>query len=201
MKLVLFYFSDPKEKRRLDPFLYAYSTDKELIKRFKETRNMKKFLTTSKEVTKDELFEFTHQYPNYQLKKVTFRTKEEGSNIGTTIDVVCTWDEEKNTVLSSENDFFTNFKDKLFDPYMYSDYVKGILYKLGFFTMYNWLYNGLYLNDSDYYPESQCFEDSTFISGDLSNIKSPINGVKISIDQFQVFMMMYGQTMRSKKEK
>lgn len=190
----MFYFRDPDENRRLEPVLYAYTNKKELYEKFKEVRDMNKFLYTDREITKSQYFDFTHQYPDQQLTETKFTTKDHefpGTEIS--VSMVCTWTEEKTVIIESDESVFRLFKDKVFDPSILNTGIKADLYKFGFFTIYQFLYQNMYiykpLEGSEY---SGIFHKDCF-GGDFQR-PIPIRGVKA--DQFGMFMYLYGGTMK-----
>lgn len=192
MKIYLFYFRDPNENRRLEPVLYAYTNQKELYEKFKEVRDMNKFLCTSREVTKDQYKDFIHQYPDQQLTETKFTTKDaEFPGTEISVNIVCTWSEEKTVIIESDESVLRLFTDKVFDPSILNMKIKTDLYKLGFFTIYQFLYQNMYiykpLEGSEY---SGVFHKDC-LSGDFQR---KIQGVKA--DQFGMFMYLYGGTMK-----
>lgn len=195
MKLHLFYFKDTNDNRKLEPILYAYTNNKEYAERFMEFRDMKKFYHTTRDISKNQYKDFSHQYTNQQLTKTKFKTK---TNDVTTkisyIEIVCTWDEEKNSIISSDETIFTLCKNKMFDPSLLTMELKSDLYKLGFFTIYQQLYNQMYIYEPLVGPEYSGVFNSDGVFGDMNHTSL----VSIEADQLEMFMMLYGGTIKKK---
>jgi len=194
MKIHMFYFRDKNENRRLEPTLYAYTNIDEYARRFKEFRDMDKFLYTKRELTKDQYKDMVRSYPSYQLTKTRLVTKDkEFPTKKTHVDIICTWDEEKNVILESEDSVFQLFKDKVFDPSLFSMQMKTDLYKLGFFTIYQYLYQRMYIFE----PLIGSEYDGVF-NKDIGyeDMYQPVRNANVSADQLGMFMFLFGGTVR-----
>ena len=193
MKIYMFYFKDTNETRSLEPILYAYTNSKEYAERFREFRNMDKFKEVIRNISKYEYVDFSRSYSNQQLTKTQFITKNRDfGNKKTKVEIVCTWEEEKNTILSGDDFIFSLFKDVIFNPSLLSTDIQGMLYKMGFFTMYQYLYQRMYIFEPLEGPEYSgvFFKDS--ISGDFPH---EYNKGDFQIDQLEVFLHLYAGTI------
>ena len=195
MKIYMFYFRDKDVNRRLEPVLYAYTNSKEFAERFKEYRNMDKFICYERELTKEQFKDVTRTHPSQQLTETEFVTKDpEFPTKKMNVSIVCTWDEEKAVILESEDSVFRLFEKQMFDPSMLNMDIKGILYKFGFFTIYQYLYNNMYiynpLEGSEY--TGVFFKDA--IAGDT--IRPVANMQNIHADQLAMFIHLFGGTVK-----
>lgn len=68
-----------RENLQMDPTLYAFTNEKNLMKKFMEQRNKKCFRCLETESSKEEYELLYHQYPMLVLKEIPLRTKDEES--------------------------------------------------------------------------------------------------------------------------
>lgn len=188
MKIFMFFFTDPNPNSKLKPFLYAFTNMEEYKKRFSEYRDMNKFMIVEREIEKSEYKDFCRVHPNQQLTLTKLFTKNDSERGYSHIEIVCTWDEEKNVVIGSDESVFRNAQKVMFDPTILSRDLKICLYELGFFNIYQFLYNGMYI----YEPLDDPEFDGVF-SKDETEIHKPKN---IKIDQLSMFLELYGHTVK-----
>lgn len=194
MKIYMFYFRDNDDNRKLVPFLYAYTNDKSYAERFKEFRNMNKFLCVERDLDKDQYKEFNHQYPSQQLTKTKLMTKDnEFPTKKSFVEMICTWDEEKSVILESEDSVFMLFKDIMFNPSLFSMDIKSALFKIGFFTIYQYLYSNMYIFESLDGAEYMGIFNKDSIAGDF--VRPVINMQDVKADQLAMFLYLYGGTI------
>lgn len=194
--LYIFYLNDKNDNRALEPTLYAYTDKEVLFERFLETRKKSKFSYVTRELTKDQLMMFKSQYSQQQLSVAKFKTKNEAyPTYVSNVELVCTWGEEQTVILASDRDFYEEFRKVMFNPIVFNKKIQVCLYKLGFFSIYQWLYNMMYISDPLDYPE---YSGIFNMEGNLCELPSTIssNVPDIVIDQFQIFMHLYGGTMK-----
>ena len=192
MIIYIFYFKDKDDNRELEPFLYAYTGNKDLANRFMEFRDMSKFRLVKREISQNQYNDFSRQYPSQQLTKTKFLTKSDDTMGKSYVEIVCTWDEEKNSIMNSDDTVFTLFKDKMFNPRLLSLDLKIDLHKLGFFTIYQYLYQQMYIYEPLLDPEFSGIFSADIIAGDI--IKPLPNNLKT--DEFEMFMYLYNGTIK-----
>jgi len=195
MTIYLFYFKDNDDNRELEPYLYAYTTSKLLANRFMDFRDMDKFKLVKREISDKNYSDFSRQYPTQQLTTTRFLTKPDKDTIGKSyVEIVCTWDEEKNSIINSDDTVFTMFRDKMFNPRYLSLDLKIDLCKLGFFTIYQYLYQQMYIYEPLSDPEFSGVFNPDIIAGDTMR-PLPHN---LKTDQFEMFMYLYNGTIKEK---
>jgi hypothetical protein len=189
MKIYLFYFRDKNDKRNLEPILYAYTNDEELAEGFRNFRDMKKFLETERDLSKDQYKDFQRTYPSNQLTLSELDTKDP-DNIDKKIKIpmILTWQEEKSVLLKGEETYSTFFQKCIFNPYMFDLKIQKSLYQLGFFSIYQWLYSNMYI----YEPLNQDLYSGVF-SEKLSRgyEDDSYNELQIELDSFGLFLYFF----------
>lgn len=194
----MFYFRDLKEERRLEPILYAYTNDIDYAKRFEEVRDMKKFQRVDREISKDEFKDFVHQYSYQKLTKTAFITKDkEFPTKETKVEMICTWEEENSVIIQSDESVFQFFKDMMFNPFLLSKKLNKVLFTLGFFTIYQYLYQNMYIFEplkKDYYRGVFRDDNADMASGDFD--KESVVSQMVKADQLEMFLYLYGGTIK-----
>lgn len=142
MKLYLFF----KNVEGLAPTMYAFTNDKKLYKEFKEERNMKIFVETIQEVTKEEFHEFENKYKGYQLGRRGYITKPSSSNplkYKTYVYIVSTYDEEMQTYIKSDevSNLLMKYTDTI--SMYFNDELLEALETLGYFKILKMNYGPL----------------------------------------------------------
>lgn len=102
MRIHTFHLVRNKSDTKIEPTLYAVTTDKKLVKRFKESRNMKKFHYEIMEYDKLDGMKQLDSLKSYMLTEAHFVTKNI-FGLETSVAVTCTWSEESDILLSSDS--------------------------------------------------------------------------------------------------
>ena len=191
MKIYLFYF---KGNNLETPHLYAFTNNEEYYERFKESRNMGKFKIVKRNISKREFMEFASKAPSQQLTKTELKTKNKYfPTKADKVEIVCTWGEEKQIIVDGDEGVYLICKDKIFNPSILSMKMKKDLYKLGFFTIYQYLYQCQYIYEPLEGEEYSgiFFRDALY--GDfIHEVQNPQN---IKPDQLELFMYLFGGTI------
>lgn len=179
--------------KNLEPYLYAYTNNKEYYKRFKNERNNKIFIIKEKDVSKEDYYDFAKKHKNLNLKECLFETyseTEDGYN-REIVRLICTYNEESSVILNFEyiageiskltSDVALSFNEeivKALNDLYYYDFLKQKIQNLRV-NEHNETYYGL-LPNKTYYEE-------------LDNLdESPIG---YNYDYLAIFIKMYGYTL------
>lgn len=191
MKVYAYYLKLPS----LTPRLYAFTDQKDLAKGFEDQREPSMFIRKKFEMKKKDYFVFKHDYPNSQLTSTQLLSKDSNDPTKRTlVPIICTWEEEKNTISSQDSIYPEMFAKYMFDPSKFTIEIQRALYILGYFDMYKWLYSSGYiyemLDESIYDGVMDIkYDDTDECIGVVNRIPE--------VDDFAVFMMLYGHTMKT----
>lgn len=186
MKIYLFYI----KLKNLEPYLYAYTNNKEYYRKFKKERNEDIFIIREKDINKENYYDFAKKHSNINLKECMFETYiDEGDEYKRDIvRLICTYNEESSVILNfdmvskeiskSTNRIAVAFNyeiKKALDDLYYFDFLKQKVDRE--INMYNATYGASY-EYLDY------LEDIN---------ESPIG---YNYDYLAIFIKMYGYTLK-----
>ena len=159
-----------------------------------ETRRHGLFSVVNRVLSLDQYRKFSSTYGSQRLVVGRFKTKGE-DNEKKTLEIVCTADEEFQTIAKQDTDFLDIFRSVMFNPIVLKRSLQLDLYKLGFFKTYQMLYNLQYVFTPLDYPEYDGVfsKDGGFTGAYEDPLGLPSFG---DMDEFQVFMQLYGGTMK-----
>lgn len=189
MKLYMYYFKDPNIPS-FEPRLYAFTSDKEIANTFEQQRDMTKFHKVIRDIKKDEFKYIVDSFSAHKLTQTEFLTKDPNSKTKSIrVPIVCTWDEEKMSVIKSDDIIYMEGSKYIGDinPEILPIDVQEALYKLGFFTLYKFMYTGGYIVNS---------LSEEFYDGILNSPTTDLKTKSIQVDQLEVFMYFYGNLMK-----
>ena len=186
--LYKFYLNDKKNPESLVPYLYGFTDKKDLYKRFKETRNMDKFSIIKDEIDKDELFILKHKYYGLELKEIILKTRNLSDPTKVSKIVVVGTRREEEDVIHYIEDLFNFISRSMKIPIdCFTEKYQKILKTLGYDKIYNW--SRMVLKDLDI--------EYCYIGGEENRRLTE----DFSIDEFSVFMEVYGGTLKLNKNK
>lgn len=187
MKLYKIYFKqEPEHLDKMDPLLYAFTTKKELMKEFVNTRSKKHFVVITKEGEKAEndYVELMKGFSNKRLKVLTLKTKDFNSIKGYRKLSIVGSGEEEMTLMKTIEDYIIIFGNCFKLP---PDLIKKE-YREPFDTMkYTLMF--IWHEWQEALPFSFSKEQV-----DYHGIQEELK--KITFDEFEIFMMRYGGTFR-----
>ena len=173
MKVYLFY----RLYRGLEPTLYAYTNDKIKAGIFKQTR--KNFYAKEKDVSKKEWKQFQSESRDMALTAHEFVTK---ADIGIQkVLQVCTERELKTILLDKEKLLINELNRYQFPVEIFAPEIRELIEKVLRYT-----------------EVSNYFEKLMVYPGDMIEEEHPFQ--KYKLDELGIFLMLYGNTMRDKKE-
>lgn len=174
MTVYFFYRVDPG----MYPYLYGFTNEKNIMKKFKEQRNMKLFYMKTQEMKKDQYKDILkiHGHCRLQEKQYLTKNKNQINNLGV-IRIVST-DSEEMSIYTNESNISMEL-GKLTHSYAYTFQPKLLeaLTKLQYFY-FRKMRDDFPLNDP-------------FLSGVELDPKWPFS----SIDEFEMFLFLYGKTL------
>jgi len=192
MKLYVYYFADKNAEERIEPFLYAYTNDKELADKFEDTRDMNKFILKTKDnIKKKHMLEIAHTHSRHQLVKTYFDTKDmDDPTKIIKVPLVCTWEEEETVFIKSDQISYI-FSKYMFNPVALNLKLQKSLNTLGYFQMYNFLYNNFLVSE-------ELTDDLYRGIFHASNEDDELPLLQFKIDYLAFFYYLYGGTMSKK---
>lgn len=189
MTLYLFYKKSP-EGFVNDPVLYAFTNNKDVANKFRNDRNMDKFVFHKETgVSKDEFNRFSSQYHKCELINGHFYTKGDILNKRVPVSVLCTCKEEE-TVLINSDKMWNEYKDCLFDASMIKNKYLKALNTLMYFKFYGFFeLKSKYDVDDFYEPYYSAYGPSAdFILGEMQN--------GYQYDDLKLFLHFFGDTFK-----
>lgn len=193
MNLYVFYYKDPGFDDSVR--LYAYTEDKDLMKRFKEERNMDRFLFKKiEDVTKSEYKKFQADHGREKLHIGTFYTRDRITYENRVpVKVLCTYGEEEEVFMRAEH-VWGELSKYLFDARIFNDEIITALGKLLFMKFYGFYFirNTKYA-DYFYKPYLSSIEDEDgFIINDFAH--------EYVYDDLRLFLKFNKNTFKLKDE-
>ena len=188
MKLYkIYYKQEPENLDKMDPILYAFTTEKDLLKEFINTRSKKHFVAITKEGENGEkdYLELMKGFSNKRLKVLTMKTKDYDSIKGYRKISIVGSGEEEMTLMKTIEDYITIFGNcfKVPPELIKKEYMEPFE-TMKYPLMYAW-------HDwQDGLPFSFSKEQV-----DCKDIQKDLK--KITFDEFEIFMMRYGGTFRN----
>lgn len=188
MKLYKIYFKqEPENLEKMDPILYAFTTKKDLLKEFINTRSKKHFVVITKEGEKAEkdYVELIKGFSNKSLKVLIMKTKDYDSIKGYRKISIVGSGEEEMTLMKTIEDYITIFGNcfKL-DPSLIKKEYMEPFEVMKYPLMYSW-------------HEWQDGLPFTFPKESVDRKTMQKELKKITFDEFEIFMMRYGGTFRN----
>ena len=169
--------------------LYAFAKEKEIAKRFEESRNMNKFLKKELSLNKDDYYQFCDTFKSHQLTVATFTTKDPSRpTTKREIKVVCTWDEEKTSIIKQDEAYQLFFSKNLLPPKIFTGEVQDTLCALGYHSIYTWLHDQYFLPFFDMAENDLIY--------DIDPDEKSVDPARYEIETFGIFMYLYGNTMK-----
>lgn len=167
--------------------LYAFTNDKKLAKKFMQTRNMKKFIKRVSDIDKNEYVEFANNNRGQMLETYAYDrfvsyTSDPSERRMEKIQILTTWEEREMTSVSADdgvNDL-TEYVNYNFLPFIFQKKYLNALDTLEFIT--HWKYLGV--------PEKY----SEFITPDENEKYMDFSSPNISVDEFALYILLYGDT-------
>ena len=188
MKLYkIYYKQEPENLDKMDPMLYAFTTEKDLLKEFVNTRSKKHFAVITKEgeKAKNDYVELMKGFSNKRLKVLTMKTKDYDSIKGYRKISIVGSGEEEMTLMKTIEDYIVIFGNCFKLP---PDLIKKE-YKEPFETMKYPLMH-VWHGWQDTLPFSFSKDQVDFM-----DLKKELE--TITFDEFEIFMMRYGGTFRN----
>ena len=193
------FYLNPIDKesgeRRLEPFLYAFTTDDELADKFLRSRNEDLFVYMHDKVTKEQYFDMRHKFHHKELTKTQFKTRSTLDECKMSKVTMVVTQEEDMRVATYQEDLLVHLKvaDFMFEnPQVLSLEVNKALNALGFFSIYRWLYNLQYLHKD---------LDPLFAGVGLAGVLGTEEEYReffenFDYDELEIFLTLYGNTIR-----
>lgn len=187
-KCVIFYRIGTPLSPYEKPILYGYTFDNDQAKDFRRFRNMKYFVEKVVEMTKEEKVNFEKRFRKYVIHPVTFETRSE-NDFGrrrAEITIPCTMIEEESVFLKIDQVFYEigrkiNFYELL---QVGTKELKKLLTDMMVRMFYQF---------ATIYCQEMCPEDRLFAGEKSFDIMGQMD---VRVDQFGVFLCLYGDTLR-----
>jgi hypothetical protein len=175
MMVTLFYKIGDAESSYAEPVLYAYTNKKILAKTFRQTRKMEMFIIKEKEMNDEEFYQLCSRRSSQLLLKSTLLTKDFScyNNCGT-VSIVLTKHEEETAVFMSDKLYEQMYRSMTEYALLFNDEIMDALKLLGYYDFYKF-------NSSSLYYQQEMYD----------------NFNRIRTDQFEVFMLYFGDTIKS----
>ena len=186
MKLYLMYI----KLKELEPYLYAYTNNKDYYKRFKNERNEKLFTIKEKEVSKESYYDFAKKHKNLNLKECLFETYKDIDDEYTrdVISLVCTYNEESSVILNFE--YISGEISKSTSEVALS-FNSGIVDALNTLYYFDFLKQKINRRVNEY---NDTWFGSSYLDGINEMDESPIG---YNYDYLAIFIKMYGYTLKN----
>lgn len=181
-----FYLYDKRhEENRLNPFLYAYTKDAELSAGFMQSRNSNLFIYKHSIEPYRAIADIEHRHPSTRLRKTKLKSRSPEDPTKTIdVPIILTCDEEIK-VISAHDDLYNiiGMGRCMEDMTVLSTGLNLALKDLGYFDIYRYMSQMQYI-DSD---------PSYFYAGVGM---SPAVLASIVPDEFSIFMLLFGNTLK-----
>ena len=171
------------------PSIYAISNDKELIKEFKNSRNMNKFIIRNIKISKEEFNSIKKKHLNYFLKKSFFKTYNMNSSLPKVVHIITTYKEELDVFQKSDviiTSYLPDFPDEM---YTFNDNITEILKKLVYYNMLSF-----YAVEKKWQYENMIYFENDIGEGDYEYTGDDF----FEIDELNLFIKLYGDTLKMK---
>lgn len=191
MELHRFYLYDKtKEDNPMVPFLYAYTRDMELSNMFKLSRNPDIFIYKHSKEPIEVISNIEHNHSGTRLRRTKLKSrsdKDPTKTIDVPIVLTC---EEEIKITAMQDDLFNiiGIKDCMEDMTVLSTGLNRGLKMLGYFDIYRFMSQMQYIDsDLGYFYEG--------IGRSFGMEPNPL--INIIPDEFSLFMLMFGNTLRA----
>lgn len=165
------------------PVIYAITDNPEYAKLFEETRNMDFFYKKEITCTRKEGMRELDRMKAPMLTITGLKTSKD--KIGSmTVNLVCTWEEERAIVLDAGSIYYQYVSDNLLNPDIYSEKVNKYLETIDY--QKTWRYK-IIKSDPSGLEEYMFSRDNYLLS--------------IDVDELMLFLKSYGWTMKTNKKK
>ena len=186
MKLYLIYRMN--RTSQIERHLYAFTKNKNYIKRFKEERDMEIFLIKEESMDKEKYRDLSLKMNDLELQEYEVYTKGLASNLKQKVTILTTWSEVESILVHGENMIIKEFRR----------YVKGSIYTLkdqyidalnvlGYTTLYQ------YFTHSERNPYMDGFEMGLENQMSLKDMFG-----NIDYDEYRLYMFFFGGTYKLK---
>lgn len=184
MKLFTYYLIKNVRNELMDPpVIYAITDNPEYAKLFEETRNMDFFYKKEITCTRKEGMRELDRMKAPMLTITGLKTSKD--KIGSmTVNLVCTWEEERAIVLDAGSIYYQYVSDNLLNPDIYSEKVNKYLETIDY--QKTWRYK-IIKSDPSGLEEYMFSRDNYLLS--------------IDVDELMLFLKSYGWTMKTNKKK
>ena len=170
--------------------LYAYTNDKKLRKKFKNTRDMNLFAEIKTEMSEDEFVKFANLNNGYMLKEYEYeylrsykKSRLDEPDIGV-CKIVSTWFERESSDDLTENASTALLGELVMNPFVFNRKYLKALNDLQFISY--WKMYGRSVEESYQYIEN---EDIELLETDIAP--------EVSCNMLDLFLDMYGYTFKS----
>lgn len=189
LELHRFYLYDKtKEENSMVPFLYAYTRSDSISKEFKQMRNPNLFIYKHSKEPIDVIANIELHHPGIRLRRTKLKSRSPEDPTKTTeIPMVLTCEEEIK-VAAIQDDLYNviGIKKCMEDLSMLSTGLNRALKDLGYFDIFR------FMSQMQYIDKELCY----FYDGINTVGLEPNPLPNITPDEFSLFMLMYGNTLR-----
>lgn len=181
----------------LTPVLYAFTDNKSYYKKFKEFRNMELFSVIKEKMSEEDYDMLKHLNHKLELKEIILKTRKPNTiNTVSEIRIVGTRREEFETMIGIETIFETISKHMKFPIECFNEKYRELLSELGYRELFNWS-RAIYPDFDNPYNE---FDSIIYDEKGNAEVGSSLSAI-FDVDEFEIFLKLFGGTLKINKSK